>query len=162
MIATIFLVGGLIFPPVWLLVQSRCNIEVCLLSFPSLASQALLFTKKSKKEYSCEVPAARVDCVARYLRSFISRHFLKFLFSSTVGDRIHQASEFYLRIRQCPTVLHAICKLLTVPFQILCTCVYVAAIVLAGTSAERCVQHASCLTARAIPRLQARICRING
>ncbi len=145
MIATIFLVSGLIFPPVWLLVRIRYNTEVCIFACSKLAFQALLFTKKSKKEYSCEVPAARVNCVARSLRSFISRRFfpLKFLFSSAVSDRIHQASEFYLRICQHPTMLHAICKLLIVPFQILCTCVYVAAIVLAGSSAERCVLHAS-------------------
>lgn len=70
MIATIFLVSGLIFPPVWLL--------------------ALLFTKKSKKEYSSLQSVIEFIKLASFIYGFI-----------------------------------------------LCTCVYVAAIVLAGSSAER-------------------------
>lgn len=70
MIATIFLVGGLVFPPVWLL--------------------ALLFTKKSKKEYSSLQSVIEFIKLASFIYGFI-----------------------------------------------LCTCVYVAAIVLAGSSAER-------------------------
>lgn len=70
MFATLFLVGGLVLPPIWLL--------------------AFLFTKKSKKEYAA-------------LRSVL--------------DLIKLASFFYGFIA--------------------CTCVYIAAIALAASSADR-------------------------
>ena len=135
MLATIFLIGGLLLPPIWLLVCSflvACALTLAL----SIDHLGPHIHEEIKKRIPWCVPSC---CCNR------GRFFLKSFPSFAIGLRFYKASEFLLRLRELPFVFLQPAPVHNAFFQILSCCVYIAALIIAAVSAHRYAMQYSIL-----------------